>query len=1474
MDTQHLYKSTNVSFESFTLQGETINHEIQTEEPPCNDQELDDEEIATQGSIYHSEADPTVYIAWRVTESGHVLELRRFLIHSQDTNGDAVDQPGETTRAVRFKFSSNILPYVTFFTDPITRNLRCVVLLACRVLYRFDLPQRTLFSTRELPATYYSRFEVTLLQELTPTLVHAVDYENIVIGCTDGTIVYLQHQPLPHTFGVPENINDDNFTQVVLGKNLFGKMMKLVFPRQDIPTIDTEEDGSQEQPIAFASYVHGYSHRYLICLCRNRRVVIWSLKTRRYLESNPLSFIQDDDTDTDLNDSEDWPLDYNEPLNPLPPIPKKYIQALVSSNIHSPMTFHFVVFIPTSSDGYFRLYRVRVDASGGLREMSMIGQTFNNPSEQLQNRDFPFRNLVDMGLTHAPLIEESEPDIENGPTWRQEWRLWALWKRNRQAALTYTNFNITYYGSIDSYEDAITAIEMFNFGKRWEFVIKSPIKTHDHGYLANMLKDGDELLDHVQVCTDYLFCPGRFSTSIIKYALEKYIKNIVKDETEDFKFLNIDGDLKQKVKQVVAKHIRLRNDRENDIPLENEHKASVISEWLRFVLLCIEIQERASFPMSLSLVQNGSFVGITHQDSISLLRVCDILEFLQYYTGEEAHELSLNMSYNQLFPSYSIISEFEKIDMINVFAASNLVISPMTEIELLNFDRKITRTLSKPMMVSVAQSVSDLYDNHLRHRLTPDLKAKIWSRLDLCSQLDRTLQTIIGALNDVKYIIRERDEKIDTVKTTIFMDALIASAATDVIQSHYIIARNIFLLLVVILNIKPNSGHDQRVSMGMSTLYVHMILKWISEQSAYSDATTEATSEDGMSKRFSHLNMVSTARGVSESPDLRYSLLYSLIVQQYPLNLRFRSQSIPIIITRGVQELLDEIGFLPETPHLMVMAPETYAKFGHLLETSGYIGHLHQYVRLLLDTPANLYLHGKQLLKERKYDEAEYKFKRAGSGFAHDMTLPSYTAGPIIPSQDYIPGNLTAYYRHVAVLYENCEQPLHVINFCKLALEAFSNEQRQTPEGRTLVSQLYTKIFTNALKRDMFDLAYNAIVSNPNPTSQQANLRPFVRDMCEKKQVSKLLEFPFINFRRDFETILEFHARTHDIKETPNYSKICYTYYLSRRQNRDAARIMYQYANKVENMGSIFDNFQKGMTELASSYLSAINALEVLDKSLAWFHYNSLPPSDNVRARKRQKVDNELMNGDGEPITEVITITDLTKRYTMVMARLELGREFSDQVTPMKSQEAVKLCSFAGKFDLAISIAKLFEIPLDDVFDGMTRKCLSLINSNMTVSNMHKFSWVKGNGSTQFIHGTDKDKAWAMLRKYLDKYDKKEETLSRYRAVVLRTMLTVDSYVSIPEWLTSFYKTHNQVDHIRILLDFGRLSEATIATLDLIKLETDKHQPGKIASHCLPWNLIDSLMALFQDTLAKTFDPERKKIIEKLKSDLSEAFYR
>ncbi|CAG8580228.1 5118_t:CDS:10, partial [Acaulospora colombiana] len=1196
---------------------------------------------------------------------------------------------------------------------------------------------------------------------------------------------------------------------------------------------------------------------------------VWSLNSNKHLETYPISSAQDDDMDMDSNDSDDVLVSYLDefnPLNPLPPTPQKYLRVLTSSPIRDSMSFDFVVYIPTSRNGFFGIYRVMVDASGGLKQLYLIRRSYQNPSEQLRSGDYPFHDLIDMELTPSHKIEVNESDNGNGEMKSREWRLWALWKRKRQTVLTYTHFRLTYYDVTGSngYE-AISGLsnDDDSIGKRWEHVAGTPVEKHDKGYLYRL---PDLQTDHVKVCTDYLFCPGRFSASIINRALERYIRLFKTENSEEFQekdFLeyesiikNVNTDLKQKVKGVVAKHVRLQNDPENDIPLENDHKQLVIGEWVHFMLLCIEIKETSRFPLSLSIIQAGYFVAVTQQDSVSTIRVCDTLELFHYYTSGEFKFLNLSIrSKSQLSVTYPQSEAVKPSDMIRLFKSMNLLVSSFLDVDLLLLDRAIFKTLSKPYLTSVRQSAAEFYENHLSHRIQPNLKAKIWKLLETYQRPERIIFIILTALNDVMFEMSDNIGK--TTKTTVFVDALISSATADIIRSHYVISRNLYLLLVFMVCTKPHLGMEQRVSMSMSTLYVYMILKWISEQSAYSDATVDKsiTAEDGMFEKFSDLSVANT-KNVSELPDLRYSLLHSLIHQQYPLDLSFRTQFLPVIIMRGVKYLVDGMGFLlNNSPQLMVMTPKSYSKFGKLLYASGFFDHLHQYLQFLLETPSSLYLYGEQLLKERKFDKAAEKFIRAGE--------------PIIPSQDYLPGNLTGYYRHVATLFENCEQSVYVIKFCTLALEAFKEDQRQSPEGRDLVSQLCSKIFTNAMQTDLFDEAYKAMMMNPILVSRQANLRPFVVNLCEKKKSIMLQQYPFLDLRGDLEAILEFHARCHVVTDVPNYSMICYSYYISRKKFRDAARVVYQYAKKIEESSLVFDNFQKAMTELASSYLSAINALEqVSPASLAWFHYITLSPSDDDRSRKRTKYDEEASK-DNKVITEIISLPELKKSYTLVMARLELGREFTEKVTPIKSQEAVKLCSYAGKFDLAISIAKLFEIPLDDVFERMTRKCLLPSSSNTESSERKTSSWVRNNEAAQVIHGTETDKAWAMLRKYLDKYDKREETLCRYRAVVLRTMLTVNSHICIPEWLTSFYKTYNQAEHIKILMDFGRLSDAVMAVSDLLEMESNRHD-GKIASHCLPWNIIENVRSLLDQTIVSPQLKAGKETLEKLKNVLDE----
>ncbi|CAG8533571.1 2729_t:CDS:10 [Diversispora eburnea] len=1300
-------------------------------------------DVPIERSVYYSETNPTSYIIWRVIESSRVLELRKFLIPSQEST---INQPGSTNVPVRFKFSAKILPQVTFFTDPTTRSLRCTILISSGILYRLDLPFDLIFNKKSLSSmNFYRRYKPILLQGKIPFMMHCVDFDNIIISSKDGNILYLKHQPI-HYFNNSTNLsgvtdqstNEDYFRENQLMGTLLTQLKNYILPSRRNLIIDENNhsynDEILKQPISFASHIQGDSNLYVIYLRRDRNILVWSLNSNKHLEIDPLSSTSQDDEmmDTDLIDSDEIILGDG-------------VRVLSSSPIRNSMSFDFIVYIPTYNNGFFGIYRVFLDLNGGLKQLNLIRREIK----------------------------------------RREWRLWALWKRKLQTALTYTHFYISYYdapGSINNDTDPINN-DSDIIGKRWEFIIKTPIENHDEGYLYQL---PDLQLDPIKICSDYIFRPGRFSASIIINSLEKYLNYI------DFSIIqgddlysecksiihDYDYDLKQKVKLIVGKHIQLQNDPENNIPLENDYKQLVINEWIHFILLCIKVQESARFPLGIKIIQSGHFLAITQQDSISTIRICDILELFYYYTSNEFKFLNLLIRSNdELCIAYPKLDTVKTSDMIKFFKSMNLIVSPFLDVDLLSLERDICKSLCKP------------YSNSIRQRNIGNI-------------------TTTG----------------EKIKTTIFMDALISSSTADVIQSHYTIARNLYLLLIFMVCTKPNYGNyggDQRVSMSMSTLCIHIILKWVSEQSAYSESSinlkqkqsnrrrqqqqdrliTTEEEEDGMIEKFSDLN-------IPEIPDLRYSLLHSLIHKQYPLLLNFRISYLPMVIINGVKELLNKFEFLPNSnPHLMIMSTKSHSKFGRLLFVSGFIEHLQQYVQFLLETPSSLFLHGEQLLKKRKYDKAAEKFIRAGAAFTNEMILPPYTSNPIIPSQDYLPGNLTGYYRHVATLYLNCQQHFYVIKFCTLALESFKDEHRQSPEGCDLVSNLCSMIFSNALKIGMFDEAYKAMMTNPRPTPQQANLRPFIKELCERKQSIKLQQYPFLDLRKDMEQILEFHARNHIPSEPPNYSMITYSYYISRKEFRD------------EKSGLAFDNFQKAMTDLASSYLSAIDALEqVIPPSLAWFHFAPLSLSDGDR-----------------------------KSYTLAMARLELGREFAEKtVTSIKSHDAVKLCSYAGKFDLAISIAELFDIPLDDIFERMTRKCLLPLDSNSDTSDHIK--WVNDNETTQVIHGTENDKAWAMLRKYLDKFDKKEITLCRYRAVVLRTILTVNAYASIPEWLTSFYKTYNQEDHIRILMDFGRLSDAATAVLELMEKEITEHRE-KPAFHCLPWNIIESVRSLLKETI-------------------------
>ena len=124
--------------------------------------------------------------------------------------------------------------------------------------------------------------------------------------------------------------------------------------------------------------------------------------------------------------------------------------------------------------------------------------------------------------------------------------------------------------------------------------------------------------------------------------------------------------------------------------------------------------------------------------------------------------------------------------------------------------------------------------------------------------------------------------------------------------------------------------------------------------------------------------------------------------------------------------------------------------------------------------------------------------------------------------------------------------------------------------------------------------------------------------MCEENAVEKLVSFNFAGFNTEVEDALSFNARNADPRVRPFYSRILYTWYITRGDYRNgsslpssfvvvrhntripAALVMYQRARKLATLVTEPSNFTP-MAELQiEAYLGAVNALSLVDQKVAW----------------------------------------------------------------------------------------------------------------------------------------------------------------------------------------------------------------------------------------------------------------------------------
>jgi hypothetical protein len=186
------------------------------------------------------------------------------------------------------------------------------------------------------------------------------------------------------------------------------------------------------------------------------------------------------------------------------------------------------------------------------------------------------------------------------------------------------------------------------------------------------------------------------------------------------------------------------------------------------------------------------------------------------------------------------------------------------------------------------------------------------------------------------------------------------------------------------------------------------------------------------------------------------------------------------------------------------------------------------------------------------------------------------------------------------------------------------------------VSDVWNAFIDGYIDLNQFEDAYSALITAPaslrcvqlnlacfsisiselNNHSKADRVLRLVYRMCEENQVEKLMSFNFAGFADEVQDALGFRACHMDPRSRPFYSRILYSWYISRGDYRNgtfgcirhrhclsfpaAALTMYQRARRLQQPTGDPLDFVSLAEEQLEAMMVAINALSLVDRQSAW----------------------------------------------------------------------------------------------------------------------------------------------------------------------------------------------------------------------------------------------------------------------------------
>ncbi|KAL4241382.1 Nucleoporin Nup120/160 [Abortiporus biennis] len=953
-------------------------------------------------------------------------------------------------------------------------------------------------------------------------------------------------------------------------------------------------------------------------------------------------------------------------------------------------------------------------------------------------------------------------------------------------------------------------------------------------YLDELLLSPGSLVDRF---LEAILRPGMFSPLTLSTALNQYISACLSlpggHHDRPAQLLASYPTVAENIAAVVGCTVKLSRDPHTGAAQYDNYWNALKRDWEGFIARCREVERSGRWPLALGVSSLAGGVLVIERERIGIVAVEDAPLRLHHHLRNSSTVEDATYSLLEILWTLR-----EKIGQRSI----------------LSLESRLIEIVHQEIAFPYADIIQDQAQRSaFREELDEGLDSWITGRLQSIEDIQTATRLVVDLIGACDTAVKnEEDEEINLLSQSSleWKKALVSSYATSTIQARYDICVSLVTLLFFLS--EDLSFWDPSLLAEIFAVFRGVaILRYTSRQPAGFSNAQETRVDDDVVTRMRNMNVTSGREGFSPSCSVIHRLLHHVSEQS--------------TIALAASQFLDYTGLLQSlTP---AHATQYEVLFCDRLRVLGFWEAAREALLWLPRTPGVSYVLARLWLDECRYEDAVTIFESLAGSFGptSGLTLEDRTAlASVLPGSE-LSDSTFRFYIHVAELFKNASALNHEVYFSQLALSVSPS---------TIDSTWLWHIVVKGLSElGLYDDAYTALVSCPYDSLRKECVSQLVYRMCEERTVDQLMSYNFAGLAEEVEESLSFKARNADPRVRPFYSRILYTWYVSRGDYRSAACVMYQRARKLGTLKYRPDEFMAIADLQLEAYAISMNALSLLDSKSAYFY---LPVTAESRSepRKRRKLtrhipDNKFSSGKRD--VELVEITDIRYEYALQAAQIEVAKldlqwAAAGELLLTPSSIVMKLAHL-NRFNTALTTAKSLNEDMSEVFAHLTNQCLRLSQDSNYLLSQDTSDWLLTDKVSSWT-GTYADRAWRYLRQSLECHDGPQTDYAYYKTT-LETILAFNRS-SAPPWLIQTLEEHHPEFLIRLCLRYDVLEVALEHALSLTRKSNSQlvqQKPTAPASTWLPYMLIDQVVAAAEDQ--KDLSAQGLTLLGELKNEIS-----